>query len=487
MCYTDNMATHYRKKQNTLYQKVANDIESMIARDLYKKDAKIPSIRQMSKLLNVSINTIKEAYSLLENKQLIEGLPQKGYFVKNISSTDLQVSDTGDYFEPVIQEISEDQVFQRILKEIMDRDHVPLGAAVASPSLLPVQDFSSLISSLTDEQKKLCLTYAPTEGLVELRQAIVRKLIDSGLSLTINDILITSGCEEALFLALSAITKPGDTVAIQSPIYCNLVLMFRNLSLKILEIPSDPAKGISLDALEYAIEHNDIKVCLVISNFNNPSGSILPDENKKKLTEILKESDIPLLEDDVYGDLYFDGKRPSTCRTYDNSGNTLLCSSFSKTISPGLRVGYIVPGKYKDKIIQRKMGANICTSTISQLLLTNYLESGGFYKQLRKLRREISIRMENLRKDVSELFPQGTRMTDPRGGYTLWVELPGNVSGLSVYEKAIKEKIAIVPGGLFSQNQYFENFIRLDAGCYTESIRPAIARLGQITMELLFG
>ena len=480
------MAVHYRKKQNTLYQKTASDIESMIARGLYKKDEKIPSIRQMSKVLNVSINTIKEAYSVLENRQLIEGVPQKGYYVKNINSSDRPVVNSTEYYEPVTREISENRLFQDILKEIMDRKHIPLGAAVASPSLLPVQDFSSLISSLTDDQKKMCLTYAPTEGLIVLRQAIVRKLIDCGLSLTINDIVITAGCEEALFLALSAITKPGDTVAIQSPIYCNLVLMFRNLGLKIMEIPSDPVKGISLDTLEYAIEHNDIKACLVISNFNNPSGSILPDENKKRLTEILIDADIPLLEDDVYGDTYFDEKRPTTCRTYDNSGNTLLCSSFSKTISPGLRVGYIIPGKFKDKIIQRKMGANICTSTISQLLLTNYLDSGGFYKQLRKLRWEISIRMDNLRKDVSELFPQGTRMTDPRGGYTLWVELPGNITGIDVYEKAIKEGIAIVPGGLFSQTNHFNNFIRLDAGCYTDSIRPAIKRLGEISMELLF-
>jgi len=480
------MAVHYKKKQNTLYQKVARDIESMIARELYKKDTKIPSIRQMSMLMKVSINTIKEAYSLLENKQLIEGRPQKGYFVKTLNSADLPVSVSREYYEPVSKEISEDHIFQRVLKEIMNRDNVPLGAAIASPSLLPVQDFSSLISSLTDEQKKMCLTYAPTEGLVELRQAIVRKSIDCGLNLTINDVVITSGCEEALFLALSAITVPGDIVAIQSPIYCNLVLMFRNLGLKILEIPSDPIDGISLDALEYAIHNNKIKVCLVISNFNNPSGSLLPDENKIRLTEILKKSDIPLLEDDVYGDLYFDENRPSTCRTYDNSGNTILCSSFSKTISPGLRVGYIIPGKFKDKVIQRKMGFNICTSTISQLLLTNYLESGGFYKQLRKLRHEISIRMTNLRKDVAELFPKGTRMTDPRGGYTLWVELPGNVSGLDIYERAIKEGIAIVPGGLFSQNHYFENFIRLDAGCYTDDIRISVKRLGEITMELLF-
>lgn len=342
------MAVHYRKKQNTLYQKVANDIENMIARGLYRKEAKIPSIRQMSKLLNVSINTIKEAYSLLENKQLIEGKPQKGYFVTNMNNVELQVFDQLENYEPVTQEISEDRIFQRILKEIMNRDHIPLGAAIASPSLLPVQDFSSLISSMSEKQKKMCLTYAPTEGLIELRQAIVRKLIDCGLNLSVSDIIITSGCEEALFLALSAITNPGDVVAIQSPIYCNLVLMFRNLGLKIIEIPSDHNTGISLDALEYAINNFTIKVCLVISNFNNPSGSILPDENKKKLTEILKKSDIPLLEDDVYGDLYFEQKRPSTCRTFDNSGNTILCSSFSKTISPGLRVGYIIPGKYKD-------------------------------------------------------------------------------------------------------------------------------------------
>lgn len=481
-----NMATQDGKKRQTLYQKVADDIESLILQGMYEKGSRIPSIRNMSLNLKVSINTIKEAYAILESRQLVEGRPQRGYFVKNIENSRLKISDVKDVYKPVSQDVAGSLMFQRILEEVMDSRYVPLGMATASPSLLPVQDFSSLISSMTEDQKKQCLMYAPPEGIEELRHEIARKLLDSGLTLTENDVVITSGCEEALFLALSAITRPGDTIAVQSPVYCNLVLTFKNLGLKILEIPSDPNDGISLDVLEYGIQRNMVKACLVISNFNNPSGSVIPDANKKRLTEILKSADIPLLEDDVYGDLYFEGNRPSTCRTFDNSGNTILCSSFSKTVSPGLRVGYIVPGKYKDGIIQRKIGSNICTSTISQLLITNYLKSGGYYKQLRKLRSEVGSRMKMLRDDVSSYFPKGTRMTDPKGGYTLWVELPGTVSGFDLYEVAIREKIAIVPGGLFSLNNLFDKFVRLDAGCYSKSIAPAVKRLGELTMELLF-
>ncbi|MCK5153462.1 MAG: PLP-dependent aminotransferase family protein, partial [Spirochaetales bacterium] len=387
------MAIHYRKKQNTLYRKVAEDIERMIARGLYKEGTRIPSIRQMSDHLNVSINTVIEAYALLETRQLIEGRPQKGFFVKNISIQKLQVLESQNFYEPVTRDIPEDMIYQKIMKEIMDPNLVPLGAAAVSPSILPIQDINPLIASLSEEQKKLCLTEAPTEGLVELRSAIARKLIDSDLTLSIDEIIITAGCVEALYLSLSAITQPGDTIAIQTPIYFNLVLMFRNLGLKIIEIPSDPINGIYLEVLEYVIKHNNIKACVVISNFSNPTGSSIPDGNKKKLTEILKEADIPLLEDDVFGDLYYSGKRPTTCRTFDGSGNTLLLSSFSKTVFPGFRVGYIIPGKFKNRIIQIKMGVNICTSTIPQLLLTNYLESGGFYRHLRKLRRETAVRM----------------------------------------------------------------------------------------------
>jgi len=480
------MAIHYRKKQNTLYRKVAEDIEHMIVRGTYKEGVKIPSIRQMSSHFNVSINTIKESYALLETRQLIEGRPQKGYFVKNTNNKDLEISRIEEFYEPVTREIPANQIYQRVLKDLLNPENAPLGVAIASPSILPVQDISSLITSLTEEQKKLCLAYAPAEGLVELRIAIARKLIDCGLTISADEILITAGCEEAIFMALSAITKNGDTIAIQIPMYFNLIPMFRNLGLKIIEIPSDPVTGIYLEVLDYAIKNNNIKACVVISNFSNPTGSSIPDENKKKLTEILVKAEIPLIEDDIYGDLHFGEKRPTACRTFDNSGNTLLCSSFSKTVSPGLRVGYILPGKFKDSIIQRKMAANICTSTVPQLLLSNYLDSGGFYRQLRKLCRETSLRMEKLRNDVTEFFPQGTRKTDPKGGYTLWVELPGNVSGLDVYNRAIKEKISIVPGCLFSQDDYFDNFIRLDAGCYTEDVYPAVIKLGEIIMELLF-
>lgn len=479
------MGIHYKKNKKTLYRKVAEDLEGMITRGLYEEGTRLPSIRQMSSSLDVSINTIIEAYSLLETWQLVEGRPQKGFFVKSINIQKLQVFKSQNFFEPITHDISEDMIYQKITKEIMDPDLVPLGAAAASTSILPVQDINSLITSLSEEQKRLCLTEAPVEGLPELRRAIACKLIDCGLSLSIDEIIITAGCVEALYLSLSAITNPGDTIAIQTPIYFNLVLMFRNLGLKIIEIPSDPITGIYLEVLEYAIKRNSIKACVVISNFSNPTGSSIPNKDKKKLTEILKEADIPLLEDDVFGDLYFTGKRPTTCRTFDDSGNTVLCSSFSKTVFPGFRLGYIIPGKLKDRIIRIKMGVNICTSTIPQLLLANYLESGGFYRHLRKLRREIALRMKNLRHDVFSFFPPGTRMTDPQGGYTLWIKLPGRMSGLDVYNKALKEGISIVPGGLFSQDDYFDSFIRLDAGCYTEDIRPAVKKLGAIIKELL--
>jgi len=484
--YTYSMAIHYRKKQNTLYRKVADDIELMIVKGIYEEGSRIPSIRQMSDHFSVSINTIKEAYSLLETRQFIEGRPNAGFFVKNAIVRDFPTFNSEDFHEPVTRDIPENLIYQKILREVLNPDHVPLGAAVASPSILPLQDINTLIASLTEEQKERCLTYGPIEGIKELRSAIVRKLVDCGLTLSVDDIIITAGCVEGIFLALSVLTQPGDTIAIQSPIYFNLFPMFRNMKLKIIEIPSDPVKGISLEVLQYAIRQKNIKACIVISNYSNPNGSTIPDRDKLKLTEILKIAEIPLLEDDIYGDLNFSGQRLKTCRTFDDSGNTLLFSSFSKTVSPGLRIGFIVPGKFKDAILQLKMGMNVSTSSITQFILTNYLESGGFYRQLRKLCRESGNRMALLRSHISTFFPKGTRMTDPQGGYSLWIELPGNVSGLDLFNRAIEEGISITPGEIFSQDAYFENFIRLDSGCYTEELKPAVEMLGEMVNELLF-
>lgn len=480
------MAIHYRKKQNTLYRKVADDIELMIAKGLYHEGSRIPSIRKMSENFSVSINTVKEAYALLETRQYIEGRPNSGYYVKNTDIKVMPQFNSQDFYEPVTRDIPENSLYQKILVEVLNPEHAPLGAAVASPSILPLNDINGLISSLTDEQKKRCLSYGDIRGLEDLRSAIARKLLDCHLTLSADDIIITAGCVEGIFLALNVMTAPGDTIAIQSPIYFNLFPMFRNLGLKIIEIPSDPFKGMSLDVLQYAIRNNDIKACVVIGNYSNPNGSTIPDEDKKRLAEILCEAQIPLLEDDIYGDLNFSGNRLKTCRTFDDSGNTLLFSSFSKTVSPGLRVGFIVPGRFKDKILQLKMCMNVSTSYINQFILTNYLNSGGYYRELRKLCRESASRMALLRKHIAEYFPNGTRMTDPQGGYSLWIELPGNVSGLDLFNKAIEEGISIVPGEIFSQDDYYENYIRLDSGCYTEDLKPAIIKLSQLVKGLLF-
>lgn len=475
------MAVHYKKKRDTLYSRVAKDISGMIESRVYSEGDKIPSIREMSHSMGVSINTIKEAYTLLENSGYIEGRPHVGFFVKK------KVYKPVDrYYEPIPKSDSESILYQNILKEIMSPDYFPLGATVSSPSLLPLKDFNHLINSMTDEQKNLALTYAPTEGLSSLRVAIVKKLIDSGLHLDPEDVVITSGCEEAILLALSSITKPGDSVAVQAPVYCNLILTLRNLGLKLIEIPGDDREGVTPEVLQYVIENNSITACLLISNFNNPSGTLMSSDNKRAVATLLASNGIPLIEDDVYGDLYFGEKRPTTCRTYDSSGNTILCSSFSKTVSPGLRVGYIIPGKYRDRIIQRKMGMNICTSTISQLLLYNYLESGGYYRNLRRLRTEVGKRVKLLREDVLRYFPTGTRVNDPGGGYSLWVELPGGISGLDLYNIVIERGIAIVPGGLFSQRGSYESYIRLNAGAYTEDVEPAIKTLGEVVYKLLY-
>jgi DNA-binding transcriptional MocR family regulator len=486
MFYTSLMVIHYRKKQNTLYRKIADDIELMIIRGLYEEGKRIPSIRQMSENLQVSINTVKEAYALLETRQFIEGRPNSGYYVNNISARDFPHLKSEDYYEPVTRDIPENLIYQKILKEVLNPDHVPLGAAVASPSILPLQDFNALISSLSEEQRRICLSYAPIEGIKELRIAIARKLMDSGLSLSHNDIVITAGCVEGIYLALSVLTNPGDTIAIQSPIYFNLFPMFRNLGLKIMEIPSDPVTGISLDVLHYAIRQKEIKACIIISNYNNPSGSTIPDNHKEKLVEMLRNAEIPLLDDDIYGDLSFTGQRPKSCLSFDSSGNTLLFSSFSKTVSPGLRIGFIIPGKYKDEILQQKMAMNVSTSSITQLLLANYLNSGGFYRHMRKLCRELAMRMELLRTHVGEYFPKGTRMSDPKGGVSLWIELPASVSGLDLFNRSIQEGISIVPGEIFSQEESFRNYIRLDSGCYSEDLKWSIEKLGSFVNELLF-
>lgn len=460
-----------------LYEKVANDIATLIEKETFRPGDRIPSVRNLSRQMNVSITTVMEAYRLLENRDIIEARPQSGYYVRpfyNQSLTEPQQSIPEN--NPTT--VSVNQLVQMVLQDSRNRNLIPLGAAVPNPENLPVDKLNRILASVVRRKGVQSISYEETAGCEALRTQIARRALQAGCRLTPREVLITSGCQEAVTLSLMALCRPGDTVAIESPTYFNHLQTLEMLRLKAIEIPTHPRDGISLDALGSVLKKKTIRACLFIPNFSNPLGSLMPNEKKKALMEMLTKYDVPLIEDDIYGDLSFSPDRPCVVKAFDKKGLVLLCSSFSKTIAPGYRIGWVSPGRFQPEIERLKSACSIATATAPQMAIAEYLTTGGYDHHLRKIRRINMRQVWMMIQAVGKFFPPGTKVTRPDGGFVLWVELPDYVDSLKLYELALKAKITIAPGPIFSIRQGYRNYIRLNAAFWSNKIEKALSTLG---------
>ncbi len=468
-----------------LYEEVAENLASMISNGTYRPGERIPSIRGMSRHMRLSVNTVMRAYAHLENMGLIEARPQSGYYVRSLilepePHTVRAAKGRGIVPSPVtIRDIS----FQ-IMRSLSDRSLVPLGRGVPNPELLPMDKLNRMLGTESRRFRVQSVSYEDVAGSTRLRAQIARRSLDTGSALSLEDILVTSGCREAANLALHALCRPGDTVVVESPVYYSFLRTAEWLGLKIIEIPSSPGEGMNLDILDYVMRRNPIHACATILNFNNPLGSLMPDEKKRELVTMLSKHDIPLIEDDVYGDLAFGSPRPVSAKAFDEKGLVLVCSSFSKTLAPGYRVGWIVPGRYRQKIEQLKAVFNITTASPTQLAIAEFLTNGGYDHHLRTVRRIYARNVAEMRDAVSRYFPQGTRVTRPDGGFMLWVEMPERVDAITLYEKALQKGISVAPGPIFTLSDGFRNCMRLNAAFWSEQTKQALETLGWIVREM---
>ncbi len=365
-----------------------------------------------------------------------------------------------------------------------NRDLVPLGGAVPNPELLPVDRLTRTLSTVTRRNKYQSMSYDLLPGCKALRMQIARRAMTAGCLVTPDEIVTTNGCLEAVHLCLRAVCHPGDTVAIESPIYYGFPQMIQMLGLQAIEIPTHPGDGMSLSALRYAMEHNEISDCLVISNFSNPQGSCMPEERKKELVELLASQEIPLIEDDIYGDICFSHERPIVAKAFDKKGLVLLCSSFSKTVAPGYRVGWVAPGRFQSKIERFKTLSAIGTPMPTQLAIAEFLANGGYDHHLRRIRKVYAEQTAAMARTVAEFFPEGTRVTRPTGGFVLWVECPNYVNALKLYELSLEAGISIAPGPVFSIKGKYQNCLRLNAGFWSAQIEDAVSRVGRLAASM---
>ena len=478
------------REDTPLYLSVAADVARLIQAGVLKAEERVPSVRRLARQRRVSISTAVASLRELEQQGLIEARPKSGYFVarqKPALELPAQVE---------LPKRARLAGTQAMLKRLADASLNPgiarLGQALPDPALFPQRALrASLLRAARRDPALLAEYPLRMGGSMALRVQIARHYAHVGLGVSAEDLIITNGCMEAMMLALRTVARPGDTVAVESPTYFGLLQIAESLGLKLLEVPAHSGTGISLEALGAMLSARsgrDIRACVVTPSFSNPNGSCMPPERRRELVRLCEQADLVLIEDDVYGDLQFEGERPLPCKAYDRDGRVLLCSSFSKTLAPGSRLGFIVPGRYRDTLRAAKHMVSGATPLLQQEMVADFLRSGRYERHLRRLRRTLSQQVRQLSQCVQDSFPAGTRLTQPQGGFVLWVELPGAIDTVALHDAASGQGADFVPGALFSPSGSYGNFLRLNAGFpITAQTAAAIRRLGALLQEKTAG
>lgn len=468
-------------EKTVLYRDVAARLEGLIGTGALRAGERIPSVRRMARQLGVSVSTVLEAYALLESRGLVEARPQSGHFVRRSSACEIP-SRSESVEEATPLELGD--LALRVNREMTRTDLVPLGAAIPSPSFFPQARIGRALARALREQPEASHGYDGVPGLATLRVEFARRMLAAGATTAPDDIVTTAGAQQAVCLALRAVTKPGDTVVVESPTYFGMLEALDALHLKALEVATCPEEGLDLDELEQALDRERVAAVAIIPTFGNPTGHLMPDEAKRRLVALLAKRGIPLVEDDVYGELAFEGERPKACKAFDREGLVLYCSSLSKTLSPGLRVGWCAPGRFQRDVMLFKHSLAVATATPNQMAAAEMLRSGSFDKHLRQLRALYHDLMRRVSSVVAETFPEGTRMTRPRGGHVMWIEMPTDRDALALHRAAIAAGVSIAPGPLFSPTGRYRSCLRLNCAVpWSARVEGALATLGRLARE----
>lgn len=468
-----------------LYQALADALAEAIARGQLHAGERLPSVRATCRERRVSPATVFQAYGLLEAQGLIEARPRSGYYVRarrrprgaqpSAATASAQVAD-----------VKVSDLSLQLLQAAQDEALVPLGSAFPASHLFPFDELARCGARAMRRVRPAQITSAGAAGDERLRHALQRRYALHGVALQTDEPIVTNGALEALNLCLEAVTRPGDLVVVESPTFYAALQVLDRLGLKALEVRTDPVKGLDVQALEALLDAHPVAACWCMTSFQNPLGALMPDGRKQALVELLARRQVPLIEDDVYAELYGQGPRPRPAKAFDTEGWVLHCGSFSKCLAPGYRVGWAAAGRFSAQVLRLKTMGSLATALPPQLALAEFLAQGGFDRHLRSLRQTLSDQREQARRLVARHFPAGTRVTRPTGGYFLWVELPAAVDALALYRRALADGISTAPGLLFSGDGRFTHHLRLNVGHPGDArFALAVQRVGEIAATLL--
>ena len=467
-----------------LYRQVIDLINENIATGTLRPGDRLPSLRRMSQSAGVSIPTVRQAYVELERQRRIESRPQSGFYVRPVAANAIVEPAPSSAGDPVC--LACRPLMFRVYDGINDPDLVPLGIAnpcMARPAAKGLHRAMKRVMARSEERS---LGYATTRGEPALRRQIAYHYLDTiGVQVEPEEIVITNGGQEALLLSLRAVAAPGDVIAVETPTYHGLLELIDSMGMLAIEVETCPEEGVVLRELRRTLEQHPVKACMFSTTLSNPLGVTMPEHDRRTLVEMLEEFDTVLIEDDVYGDLRFDGERPVPAQFLAGNARIITCGSFSKTAAPGYRIGWIVTDRYLDEVTRLKRAFSCSSGFLQQLTLADFLASGDYNRHLKALRPVLQCNAGRMSALVAEHFPGSTRTSRPAGGSVLWLELANGVDAEALFDEAVDAGISIAPGRIFSPADRYRNFVRLSFGHpWGERTEDAMRWLGRRVTEL---
>jgi DNA-binding transcriptional MocR family regulator len=462
-----------------LYLHIAESLAAPIRAGTLGRGERIPSVRELAGSRGVSIGTVLQAYRVLEDAHLIEARPRSGYFV---TARPARLPEPGPSNPPTdSMAVGVNSLAARVMHLAHDPGYVSFGAACPGANLFPEERVRRAVSRAVQRHRATLCQYTTGYGDESLRRAIARHALRMGCQIDPHDIIVTNSCLESITLCLRAVTKPGEVVALESPTLFAFLEILENLHLRALEIPTHPRTGFSLDALQFALDTQPIKAVLAVPTLSNPIGSSMPLGDRRRLADMVAERGVPLIEDVLYNDFAEHDDQRRAVRSFDTTGHVIMCGSFSKTIAPGLRLGWVDAGRWGSKLVRMKESTSGSQTVVLERALADLLTQPGIEAGYRQLRATVAARVDEARGLIAQYFPEGTRVTDPQGGFILWVELPQTVDSLELSQACIAENIVIAPGKMFSATNHFRHCIRLGlGGRWDDAHRHGLRRIGEI-------
>jgi DNA-binding transcriptional MocR family regulator len=467
-----------------LYHELAERMGDLIRKGTFTSGCRLPSVRKMSREHGVSITTVVEAYGRLEDCGLIEPRARSGYFVSAPKVVNGELPRPARTTKSPVAVKCPD-IFAAIVQAVADPGIVPFGTAVPGDGIVPGKRIASLSNAICRRMGSAAYRYSMTPGRLELRTAVARRLLTAGVKAAPDDIVTTLGATEALALVLRAMTRHGDVVAVEIPTYFGVLHLLKDLGLKVVEVPMNAREGIDLDALDEITARLPVKACIVQPSYQNPVGSCMSDASKRRLLELAEARDFSVVEDDLYGELGHAGPRPKALKHFDGHDRVTLCGSVSKCLAPGLRVGWVLPGKWADEVKRLKTIHYPANATVSELVVAEFFKTGGYDRHLRRIGALFARQCAQIREAVLKVFPAGTRVNQPKGGFVLWIEMPPGFDSERFAAMALAKGISLMPGSFFSATCRMKHCLRLSCGtACDERALKAVATLGKLAHQI---